>query len=240
MADTHNKLKSNGISLGSIAGTIAQNLGSNVTGIISALPTAKYTSGARVKLSINNRLVGFAFGVSWNISTTVSEIRTIDDYFPWELTPQHISVTGTLSMLHIPGEGPSISLHQSHALNFLQQKYITIEVRDSATDHLLFFTNKAIVVSRAEDLRAEQLGSITLQWRAIGWKDELEPEKPLDWVDANEKNIQKALRDGIQKEKDNKAIFDSKIKEALEAVKKSAPKVLPGNGLSIPSGGVLA
>jgi len=174
----YNKLKNNGLELGAIGQQIGENLLSNVTGVVSVLPTAKYTSGARVKLSINGELVGFAFGVSWNVSTTVSEIRSIDDYLPQELAPKHVSVTGTLSMLHIPGEGPSISAHQSNVLNFLHQKYITIEVRDSATDNLLFFTNKAMVISRAETIQAEQLGTIQLEWRAIGWKDELDPVPP--------------------------------------------------------------
>jgi len=153
----HNKLDE-GATFGGAVDTVGRNLLGNVTGILSAVPIAKYASGARVKLKINNKLVGFAFNVSWNISTSVTEIRTIDNYVPHELAPKHVTVTGTLGEFHIPGEGPSKSGHQSHILSFLQQKYITIEVRDSQSDNLLFFTNKAMIVSRAEDLRAEQIG----------------------------------------------------------------------------------
>jgi len=70
--------------------------------------------------------------------------------------------------------GPSNENIQSNVINFLQQKYMTLEVRDSQTDNLLFFTNKAMIVSRSESLNSEQLGKIVLNWRAIGWKDDRE------------------------------------------------------------------
>lgn len=180
---SNNKLKNTGFS--DALANVGANVLDNFKGVFSALPVAKYASGARCKIKINGKLVGFAFAVSWNVETSVTEIRTIDEYTPWELAPKHVKVSGTLSMLHIPGEGPSVSLHQSNVLNFLQQKYITIEVRDQQSDNLLFFTNKAMVTSRTENLRAEQLGDIVLTWQAIGWKDEKEPEAPKDWKDAS-------------------------------------------------------
>ena len=159
---------------------IGENLASNVDSILSIKPAAKYASGARTVLRINDKIVGFAMGVSWNIETTVSEIRTIDDYLPVELAPRYVAVSGTMSGLMIPGVGPSNQLIQSDVINFLQQKYITIEVRDSQTDNLLFFTNKAMITSRSESLNSEQLGKITLNWKAIGWKDDRNPVKVVD------------------------------------------------------------
>lgn len=153
---------------------LAQNLYSGVSSLISLKPVAKFASGARTVLKINGNIIGFATNISWNIETTVSEIRTIDDYLPSELTPRHISVSGTLSGLMIPGMGSSKESIQSNVINFLQQKYITIEARDSQSDNLIFFTNKAMIISRTESLDSEQLGRITLSWRAIGWKDDLE------------------------------------------------------------------
>ena len=123
---------------------LAANAASNIS-VISLKPNAKYASGARTTLKINNQIIGFAFSVSWNIRTTVSEIRTIDTYLPYELAPKHVTVDGTLGMFHIPGRGLSSELIQADVLNFLQQKYISIEVRDSATDNLLFATTKAMV-----------------------------------------------------------------------------------------------
>ena len=154
---------------------LLDNVASNVAGIISTRPSAKYTSGARTTLKINGKLVGFAFGISWRIQTAVTEIQTIDDSFPAELAPQRISVEGNMSALHIPGISAGTELWQPDALNFLFQQYITIEVRDS-TDQLLFYTSKAMITSRSEDLKVDSLGSVQLQWRAIGFQDERKPE----------------------------------------------------------------
>lgn len=156
---------------------IGSNLNSNISGIFSSKNTAKYASGARTILKINGKVVGFAFGISWRINTAVTEITTIDDYFPHELAPQRIMVDGTLSALHIPGQSAGTELWQPDALNFLFQQYITIEVRDSATDQLLFFTSKAMIVSRQEDIRVDQLSNVQLAWRAIGFQDERKPEQ---------------------------------------------------------------
>jgi hypothetical protein len=151
------------------------NLNSQISGIFSTKPTAKYASGARTIIKINGRVAAFAFGVSWRINTQVTEIQTIDDYFPYELAPQRITVEGTISSLHVPGQSAGTELWQSDAINFLFQQYIIIEVRDS-TDQLLFYTNKAMITSRAEDIRVDSLSNVQLSWRAIGFQDERKPE----------------------------------------------------------------
>ena len=191
---------------------IGGNLMSNVDGIFSIKPMIKYASGARTTLKINSKIVGFAMGVSWNIETVVTEIRTIDDYLPIELAPRYVAVSGTFSGLMIPGMGPSNELIQSDVLNFLAQRYITIEVRDSQTDNLLFFTNKAMVTSRSESLNSEQLGKITLNWKAIGWKDDREPTPIID-------EYKEAQAAAAKKKKD---------KEAADAAALAVPNEYPG------------
>lgn len=154
---------------------LANNVASNVAGVFSTKSSARYASGARCILKINGKITGFAFGVSWKINTQVTEINTIDDYFPHEIAPQRVTVEGTLSALHIPGQSAGTELWQPDAINFLFQQYITIEVRDT-TDQLLFYTNKAMITSRAEDIRVDALSSVQLSWRAIGFQDERKPE----------------------------------------------------------------
>lgn len=190
MSDRQNKLDSS-FDLGS---TLAGNIASNVDGIISTKSAVKYTSGARTTLKINNKIIGFAFAIGWNIRTSVTEVRTIDDYLAYELAPKHITVDGTIGMFRIPGVGISQELIQSDFLNFLQQKYITIEVRDSATDNLLFFTNRAMVTGRSENLTSEQLGRAQLTWQAIGWKDEREPRVPIPFGTKKQTNLDRASR----------------------------------------------
>lgn len=155
---------------------VLDNVASNVSGIFSTRQTAKYASGARCILKINGQISGFAFGISWRINTANTEINTIDDYFPYELAPQRVTVEGTISALHIPGRSAGTELWQSDVLGFLFNKYITIEVRDIVTDQLLFFTTKAVITSRAEDIKVDQLSSVQLSFKAIGFRDEREPQ----------------------------------------------------------------
>lgn len=162
------------ISVSSLVGNVA----SNVDGIFSTKPMAKYLSGARCVLRVNGKIVGFAFAISWDIRTHAVEINTIDDYLPYELAPQRIEVTGAISGFRIPGSGPSQALIAPDMMSFLHQRYIDIEVRDSQTDNLIFLANKAMIISRNENIKVDQLADITLSFKAIGWADERSPTEP--------------------------------------------------------------
>jgi len=153
----------------------------NIGGVFSTKPSARYFSGARCILKINGRLVGFAFNITWNINTSVTAIKTVDDYNTYELAPKRVEVSGTIGALHIPSQSVGVNLIQADILSFLFQKYITIEVRDSRTDQLLFLTNKAMVTSRNQNVAAEQLSNITLNWEAIGYQDERDPQPPQSY-----------------------------------------------------------
>ncbi len=146
--------------------------------IFSLRPTAKYLTGARTIIKVNGNLVGFAFSVSWNVSTDATEIRTIDDPVPYELAPQHISVSGSIGGFVIPGKSPQAELIQTDLTNFLMNKYITIEVRDSATDTIIFKTNRAMVTGSSGATKAESPAELSLNWKAIGWQAENPPSLP--------------------------------------------------------------
>lgn len=163
-----------------LAQNVLNNVASNLSGIFSTRPTAKYSSGARCILKINGKIVGFAFGISWRINTPVMEINTIDEDLPVELVPQRQSVEGSISALHIPGTSAGSELWQPDVLSFLFNRYIAIEVRDSQTDDVLFFTAKAMITSRQEEIRVDQLSNVSLSFRAIGWRDERAPAYPSD------------------------------------------------------------
>lgn len=162
----------------SIVGTLVENAASNLN-IFSAKPIAKYLSGARCSLKVNGRLIGFAFSISWNIDTRVTEITTIDNYLPHELAPSRIEVSGSIANFRIPGSGPGVLNMQSTVLNFLQQPYIEIEVRDSQTDEIIFLTKKAMITNRSEAIKSNSLAEMTLQFRAIGFRDDHTPIPPI-------------------------------------------------------------
>lgn len=168
-------------SLGAFGERLLDNVSSQGAGIFSTKNTAKYVTGARTILRVNGRVVGFAFGITWRINTMGKEIMTIDDYLPAEIVPSRVTVEGSISALHVPGQGPSAEFMQANIASFLFHKYVQIEVRDSNTNALLFFTSKAMITSRIEEVRAEQLSNMTLSFKAIGWKDEREPSYPQNF-----------------------------------------------------------
>jgi len=175
-----------------------------IASIFSAKPMAKYLSGARCVLRMNGKIIGFAFGITWKVETTVTEINTIDDYMPYELSPKHIRVDGTISAFRIPGSGPTSELLQTDMLSFLHQRYIEIEVRDSQTDNLIFLTKRAMITGRTENVKSNQLADMTLSFKAIGWADEKTPNYPDGFdsdKDVNEQgtgpfeNLSQKIRD---------------------------------------------
>ena len=157
---------------------VGKNVASNFDGILSVKPMAKYFSGARCILKMNGKIIGFAFAISWRINTSVTPIHTIDNYEDHELAPKRIEVSGAISGFRIPGSGPGDQLLQADVLSFLHQKYIEIEVRDSQTDNILFYTSKALITNRNESVRTNSLSEMSLEFTAIGYRDERDPSLP--------------------------------------------------------------
>lgn len=179
----------------SFGSKLLDNLSGQVAPIFSTKNLAKYASGARCILRINNQLVGFAFQVSWRINTQQDEIITIDDYTPYELAPNKITVEGNLGMFHIPGRGASAEHIQANLLSFMTHRYISIEVRDTATNDLLFYTSKAAITSRMEDIKSDDIARVTLSFKAIGWQDEKTPKLQET---AEEKQFREDLQGGLE------------------------------------------
>lgn len=177
----NNKLQGGGNAIGNALSRVGQNALDQFNGILSTRRIAKYASGARTILRINGEIVGFAFSINWSIRTEGKELRSVDDYLPTEIVPTTVSVSGSIGAFHIPNASPTKKQYMSNILSFPHHKYITIEVRDSQTDSLLFFTNRAQITSRSEQLNAEQLGRMQLEFKAIGWLDEIKPDIPTPY-----------------------------------------------------------
>lgn len=155
--------------------TALENFGSSVGSVFTLKPQAKYLTGARTILRINGNVVAFAFSVSWSARTEATEIYTIDDALPWEIAPKRIEVSGTLGLFQLPGQSPLVSRFQSDPATFLMNKYISIEVKDSATDAIIFKAGSAMVTGQQGEIGSEQMGRMTLTWRAVGWQAENPP-----------------------------------------------------------------
>ena len=158
----------------------------SIGNILTLKESAKYMTGARTILKINGEISAFAMQVAWQVNTSQTEIFGIDDYLPHEIAPSRITVNGTVSGLIIPGKSLTERVIQSNALSFLFNKYITIEVRDSATDFILFKANKCVVTNSSGNLASDAPGSISLQFMAIGWQNEESPDFPEGYNTSSE------------------------------------------------------
>lgn len=154
----------------------ADNFASSFGTIFTLKPQAKYMTGARTILRVNGNVVAFAFSVSWNARTDATEIYTIDDALPWEIAPRRIEVSGTLGLFQLPGQSPLVSRFQADPATFLMNRYISIEVKDSATDAIIFRAGTAMVTGQQGEINSEQMGRTVLTWRAVGWQAENPPQ----------------------------------------------------------------
>jgi hypothetical protein len=172
--------------LNGAVGALADQLVNSAVGALSPLNNyARYMTGARAIIKVNGKLFGFAFGVNYNINTAYDETWTIDDWTPYELAPQRITISGTMGLFHIPGKGPTAELVQPNILSFLMHKYITIEITDQMTGQKIFKTERAVITNKSQILQAGDISTIQLNWKAIGWIDELTPKLP-DGTDGKE------------------------------------------------------
>lgn len=156
---------------------VGRNIAGQLGTIFTLKPQAKYLTGARTTIRVNGSIVAFAFQVTWNVRTDATEIYTIDDPLPWEIAPKTVSVSGTLGLFQLPGESPTAKLLQADVATFLMNKYITIEVKDSASDNVIFKTNKAIVTGQQGEVSSEKLSTMMLTWTAVGWRAENQPSE---------------------------------------------------------------
>jgi hypothetical protein len=163
-------------------GNVGESLVNSAIGALSPFNNfGRYLTGSRAIIKINDNLFGFAFGVTFNIQTMVEEINTIDDWTPYELAPSRIAVNGTLSMFHIPGKSPTRELVQANVLSFLFHKYVTISISDQTTGQKIFETRKAFITGRRQSVNAGELSSMTLEWKAIGFIDDMTPAYPENY-----------------------------------------------------------
>ena len=186
MASIKNAITEGGTLTGAVSGLADSVLNSAIGGLSPLNNFGRYMSGARAIIKVNDRLFGFAFAVNYNINTEYAENQTIDDYIAYELMPTRVTVSGTMSMFHVPGKGPTNQLVQANVLSYLMHRYITIEISDQTTGQTIFKTNKAVITNKAQSLQVGELSTIQLSWKALGWIDEMaQPNYPQDAAGEN-------------------------------------------------------
>lgn len=173
-----NAFTEGGTLTGAVSGLADSLLNSAIGGLSPLNNFGRYMTGSRAIVKVNDKIFGFAFSVTYNISTEYEENRTIDNPVAYELMPTRLTVSGTLSMFHVPGRGPTKELVQANVLSYLMHKYITIEISDQTTGQTIFKTNKAVVTNKSQTLQSGEISTIQLTWKALGWADEMIPFEP--------------------------------------------------------------
>lgn len=112
------------------------------------LPTPnlpKFFTGARCKILINGLPVGVAMEVNWSVSADWDEIRTIDAFVPWELTPGQMTINASLRRVIDPLKPAASDGLYSTLQSYLHQPYASIEIRDRVSNVIFYargiFTN---------------------------------------------------------------------------------------------------
>lgn len=171
-----NKLKNPGNPLKGAANDLVTGVTNNIkSAIASASPLndfGKYFTGLRASIKVNDKLFGFAFGVTFNLRMDAEEINTIDNYISHELGPRRMMASGTLSMFHVPGRGPGVQNVHANVFSFLMHRYITIDISDQTTGEQIFKTEKAIITGRQQDIDTDKISAIRLEWKAVDWVTE--------------------------------------------------------------------
>lgn len=183
MAPIDNAITEAGTLPGAINNASDSIINSSVGAISPFNNFGRYLTGSRAIIKVNDKLFGFAFGVTFNVKTGAEEINTIDDWTPYELAPSRIEVNGTLSMFHVPGKSPTRQLVQANILSFLFHRYITIDISDQTTGQSIFTTKKAVITGRRQSVNAGEMSTITLEWKSIGFADDIQPFWP-EGIDA--------------------------------------------------------
>lgn len=113
--------------------------------------------------------------MDYDISTTATEIRGIDNTLPLEIAPEMITVSMNLRVYRTPDNDPVIdkvaplgSSASAHT-EFVKTPYISVELRDKVTDKTVIFLPRAWVVRRSGSIEAESLLTETWSIKSIGY-----------------------------------------------------------------------
>ena len=136
----------------------------------------KVFTGARAIISMNNRVIAYATSCSYMYDTEYKPQKEVDNSLPAELTPGAINVQVTCNVTRVPLQSATGMALQPTIANNLSQPYMSIELKDRATDQTILFVPKAQLVRRAGGVNVRQMSSETWTLAGIGFWDEREPE----------------------------------------------------------------
>jgi hypothetical protein len=126
-----------------------------------------------LKVFINGRLLGWAFGIHYKKRTPVRELFGIDCSIPSELAFTTYHVQGTIQIYRGRYQGEAEGLGMSAFANkLLRQKYITIEVVDRITDCVISKFLECVIIDQDWNVAPKGLLSGTFSFLGIDASNE--------------------------------------------------------------------
>lgn len=135
--------------------------------------------GAHVVCYLNGSAYSKVAGMSYQISTPNREIMCVDSVVPAELAPTRVSVSATLQLYRLRGDGGIEAAGMAATWrNHTQAKYFNLMVVDRLSDTVIFQIDQATVESQSWNIgRGFVMGTVTI--KGIGWENETQPDPAL-------------------------------------------------------------
>jgi hypothetical protein len=125
-------------------------------------------SGAVVKIFIGGVLYPEAQAVSWNIDYGEEPLYGIDSPFPQEIRQTRISVQGQVSGIRLRASGGIQSRNARTLMSeALQAPYVSIQIKDRASDEVLLFLPQAKIISQSNSVSAKGVLQLSFGFKGI-------------------------------------------------------------------------
>jgi hypothetical protein len=139
-------------------------------------------TGARARLSINGKKVGYATNVSGQEELELQDVECLDNIEVEEIVPVAYRVSGSASTVRLVGETPKSegyfptagSSPEEHLQNILLQADLVMTVEDSKTGKLLMTLEQVKMASQGFSINARGIVGLDVQYKAVRMRDESE------------------------------------------------------------------
>lgn len=143
-----------------------------VNGKTPVLP--EFNTGARAKLTINGNTIGAALDVSYSVSANMMELRTIDQFLPWEIIPGQMTIKANLRRIVTPGRSLGGDGLFSTMQAYLHQPYASIEIRDRLG--ILQFYAKGMFTDIQCNIQAGQITVEGVSFVGYYWRENVKQD----------------------------------------------------------------
>lgn len=144
----------------------------------------QYSTGARARIKVNGNIIGAALDMSYSVSANITEVRTIDQFLPWELVPGQLTIKASLRRIVHPDRTLGGDALFSTIQAYLHQPYASLEVRD-ALGNVQFYA-KGMFTDIQSNIQAGQITVEGVSFIGYYWRENVaqeytpEPESAAD------------------------------------------------------------